>query len=137
MSDTAVKLNHRRFRALLKKFRRKRIRQKAAQERLLNGGQPEEEEPSQEEREAQERERQRQHKLWLEREAEAQRQLASHRRVQALPPAELSKEDSLKQVLAQLPELLAGASGAPGEPDAAPAGLVRARVAGAPARGHG
>lgn len=48
MNDTSVKLNHRRFRALLKKLRRKRIRQKAAQERdrLLKVDGEQEEEPA-------------------------------------------------------------------------------------------
>lgn len=114
MNDTSVKLNHRRFRALLKKLRRKRIRQKAAQERdrLLKVDGEEEEEPAadpsweEEKEEEEEQERQRQHELWLEREVEAQREFA-RRRVKS-PPAdrteEVSKEDSLKQVLAQLPE---------------------------------
>lgn len=62
MSDASVKLNHRRFRALLKKFRRKRIRQNAAKERdrLLKGEPQEEEEDEEEEasrKEEQEQER--------------------------------------------------------------------------------
>ncbi|XP_077513394.1 uncharacterized protein LOC144124529 isoform X2 [Amblyomma americanum] len=111
-----AKLNTRRFRALLKKFRRKRIRQKAAQERdsLLAAEEEPPVSPGQEEREHQQREqeeqeRQRQHELWLEREAEAQRQFEQRRRSERESKVvsvaeEVSKEESLQEVLAHLPE---------------------------------
>lgn len=108
------KLNHRRFRALLKKLRRKKIRQKAAQERdrLLEAHTVEENvplSPGQEEREQKERERQ--HELWLEREVKAQREFEERRRLEQERKAQLDKRsneaevtESLEQVLAQLPE---------------------------------
>lgn len=103
-----TKMNHRRFRALLKKLRRKKIRQKAAQERahLLE---VEEEEGGQEEQEQEERERQ--HVLWLEREAEAQHKFELQRCLEQERAALLAERsntvkatESLEQVLAQLPE---------------------------------
>ncbi|KAM7303061.1 U2 small nuclear ribonucleoprotein auxiliary factor 35 kDa subunit-related protein 1 [Ixodes scapularis] len=84
---TEVKLNHKKFRALLKKTRRKKIRQKEARERdRLRAEQdaaaersPGFQERAAEERrqrmlqeEYDERERQREHRLWLEREEVAQ-----------------------------------------------------------------
>uniref|UniRef100_A0A224Z2P0 U2 snrnp splicing factor small subunit n=1 Tax=Rhipicephalus zambeziensis TaxID=60191 RepID=A0A224Z2P0_9ACAR len=107
-----TKMNHRRFRALLKKLRRKKIRQKVAQERdhLLE---VEVEDvalsPGQEEQEQKERERQ--HALWLEREVEAQREFELRRRLEKDRAALLAERsnivkatESLEQVLAQLPE---------------------------------
>lgn len=117
-ANPPVKLNHRRVRALLKKCRRKRIRQKAAQERdrVLAVEEPPVS-PGQEERECRqlEQERQRQHELWLEREAEAQRQFAQRRRSEQeskiVPVAEkVSKEEKLQEVLAHLPEAPATAT---------------------------
>lgn len=106
-----TKMNHRRFRALLKKLRRKKIRQKAAQERarLLEVHTVEVEEADQEEQEQKERERQ--HALWLEREAEAQQKFELQRRLEQERAALLAERsntvkatESLEQVLAQLPE---------------------------------
>lgn len=89
MMATQTKLNHRKFRALLKKTRRKRIRQKTAKERdklqaekeaLAEASPTFQKRAAEEERERvlqeeyDERERQRQHRLWLGREELAQQE---------------------------------------------------------------
>ncbi|XP_070388744.1 U2 small nuclear ribonucleoprotein auxiliary factor 35 kDa subunit-related protein 2-like isoform X1 [Dermacentor albipictus] len=112
LNTPSAKLNHRRFRALLKKLRRKKIRQKAAQERdrLLQVEEKVPLSPCQEEQEQEEQEKQRQHELWLEREAEAQREFKQRCRLEEERETVLanrakgaSQEESLEKVLAQLP----------------------------------
>ncbi|KAL3181810.1 hypothetical protein MRX96_008120 [Rhipicephalus microplus] len=108
-----AKMNHRRFRAVLKKLRRKKIRQKAAQERdRLLKVEVEEVAVSLGQEEQEQKERERQHVLWLEREAEAQREFELRCRLEQERAALLAERsnttkatESLEQVLAQLPKV--------------------------------